>query len=191
MIRERRAEMSDEMILRYCSPTLAGMKTGSLFNCPCSDRQKMMCAVKGLNQKLVPKGVRIIPLRTTEEKMLLYLYRPEKLKADLSECGALRLLRNYGYPVECIGKCVVQLGKRLCEQKDFPHEIGLFLGYPLEDVQGFIENHAEGYKCAGCWKVYGDEAYAKQEFLRYQICTDFYFSLWKQGETIENLTVSG
>lgn len=48
--------------------------------------------------------------------------------------------------------------------KDFPHEIGLFLGYPLEDVQGFIENRAEGYKCVGCWKVYGDEEYAKQEF---------------------------
>lgn len=93
--------------------------------------------------------------------------------------------------MECTGKCVVQLGKRLCEQKDFPHEIGLFLGYPLEDVQGFIEHHAEGYKCVGCWKVYGDEEHARREFRRYQKCTDAYCYLWRQGESLEDLTVSG
>lgn len=183
--------MSDEMILRHCSPTLAGMKTGSLFNCPCPDRKKLMCAVKTLNQKLVPKGVRVIPLRMAGDKMLLYIYRPKKLKEDLAVSGTARLLEEYGYSVECTGKCVVQLGKRLCEQKEFPHEIGLFLGYPLEDVQGFIENRAEGYKCAGCWKVYGDAETAKKEFRRYQKCTDIYCALLRQGETIENLTVSG
>lgn len=182
--------MSEEMILRHCSPTLAGMKTGSLFNCPCPDRQKLLCAVKELNRKLVPKGVRVIPLRTTKNKMLLYIYRPQKLKDDLSVSGAARLLQKYGYSVECTGKCVVQLGKRLCEQKDFPHEIGLFLGYPLEDVQGFIEHHAEGYKCVGCWKVYGDEEHARREFRRYQKCTDAYCYLWRQGESLEDLTVS-
>ena len=123
--------MSEEMILRHCSPTLAGMKTGSLFNCPCPDRQKLLCAVKELNRKLVPKGVRVIPLRTAKNKMLLYIYRPQKLKDDLSVSRAARLLQKYGYSVECTGKCVVQLGKRLCEQKDFPHEIGLFLGLSL------------------------------------------------------------
>ena len=44
-------------------------------------------------------------------------------------------------------------------------------------MQGFIENRAEGYKCVGCWKVYGDEEYAKQQFLRYQNCTDCYCSV--------------
>ena len=97
--------MSEEMILRHCSPTLAGMKTGSLFNCPCPDRQKLLCAVKELNRKLVPKGVRVIPLRTTKNKMLLYIYRPQKLKDDLSVSGAARLLQKYGYSVECTGKC--------------------------------------------------------------------------------------
>lgn len=111
--------MSEEMILRHCSPTLAGMKTGSLFNCPCPDRQKLLCAVKELNRKLVPKGVRVIPLRTTKNKMFLYIFRPQKLKDDLSVSGAARLLQKYGYSVECTGKCVVQLGKRLCEQKRF------------------------------------------------------------------------
>ena len=182
--------MSEEMILRHCSPTLAGMKTGSLFNCPCPDRQKLLCAVKELNRKLVPKGVRVIPLRTTKNKMLLYIYRPQKLKDDLSVSGTARLLQKYGYSVECTGKCVVQLGKRLCEQKEFPHEIGLFLGYPLEDVQGFIENRAEGYKCVGCWKVYGDEQTAMNLFEEYRKCTEICYRKWKNGADVEQLTVS-
>ena len=183
--------MSEEMILRHCSPTLAGMKTGSLFNCPCPDRQKLLCAVKELNRKLVPKGVRVIPLRTTKNKMLLYIYRPQKLKDDLSVSGAARLLQKYGYSVECTGKCVVQLGKRLCEQKDFPHEIGLFLGYPLEDVQGFIEHHAEGYKCVGCWKVYGDEESAKKTFRQYKACTEVYCNRMRMGASLRELIVAG
>ena len=36
-----------------------------------------------------------------------------------------------------------RLIKRLNEDAEFPHEIGLFPGYPPEDVRGFIENRAE------------------------------------------------
>ena len=173
--------MSEEIILRHCSPTLAGMKTGSLFNCPCPDRQKLLCAVKELNRKLVPKGVRVIPLRTTKNKMLLYIYRPQKLKDDLSVSGAARLLQKYGYSVECTGKCVVQLGKRLCEQKDFPHEIGLFLGYPLEDVQGFIEHHGRDCLCSGYWKVYENEEKARETFRLYARVKQIAMDMVKQG----------
>lgn len=34
--------------------------------------------------------------------------------------------------------CIDHLKKRLFTHDGFPHEIGAFLGYPLEDVRGFI-----------------------------------------------------
>ena len=40
--------------------------------------------------------------------------------------------------------------------------MGLLLSYPPEDVKGFIDHRAGGFKCAGLWKVYGDEAAAKR-----------------------------
>ena len=43
------------------------------------------------------------------------------------------------------------------ESGEFPHEVGLFLSYPPEDVKGFIDHRANDFKCAGLWKVYGDE----------------------------------
>ena len=68
--------------------------------------------------------------------------------------------------------------------------IGLFLGYPPEDVCGFIENKADACKCVGCWKVYGDEDAAKKLFAKYKKCTDVYCTLFANGRSIERLTVA-
>lgn len=181
--------MSDEMIIRHCSPTLAGLKTGNLFVCPYSNKQELIGAVRSLNRRLVPKGVRVIPLRMSAGKVLLYIYRPGMLKNDLTAEEAADILDEYGYSADDPGKCVARLSCRLCEYEEFPHEIGFFLGYPPEDVRGFIENRAGGYKCDGCWKVYGDEESAKRKFQKYKKCTDVYCSQWENGKSIERLTV--
>ena len=69
-------------------------------------------------------------------------------------------------------------------------EIGLFLGYPPEDVEGFIENSHE-CKMSGFWKVYGDVHSAELLFNKYKKCTKVYCEQWKNGKTIERLTVKG
>ena len=75
--------------------------------------------------------------------------------------------------------------------RTFPHEIGLFLSYPPEDVKGFVDNRARSYKCAGLWKVYSDEARARRLFTRFKRCTDTYCKLWQAGATIDQLAVAG
>ena len=64
---------------------------------------------------------------------------------------------------------MAQLQTRLREQGGFPHEIGLFLGYPLGDVAGFIRNRGKNCKCSGCWKVYCNELEAQKRFARYKV----------------------
>ena len=46
--------------------------------------------------------------------------------------------------------------------------MGLLLSYPPEDVKGFIDHRAGGFKCAGLWKVYGDEEKARSLFAKYK-----------------------
>lgn len=58
--------MSEEMVVRQCAPTLAGIKTGSLFPCPCTDRDALLDEVRQLNRRLSPKGLCLLPLRFTE-----------------------------------------------------------------------------------------------------------------------------
>lgn len=183
--------MSDEFIIRHSSPTLAGLKTGSLFNCPYKDKEELLLSLRSLNRRLVPKGVRVIPLKLFDDKVLLYIYRPSRLEQDLAERETAEWLVEYGYAVDKPGKCVVQLIRRMCDSDIFPHEIGLFLSYPLEDVCGFINRSGEGCKCTGYWKVYGDEQKARRQFAEYRKCTNIYCAQAAKGRSIEQLTVTG
>ena len=182
--------MSDDHLIRHCAPTLAGIKTGSLFTCPFVSRQSVLDSIRQMNKRLQSKGLRIIPLRFSDDKALIYLYRPKRLSADLNDSAAAQLLQRQGYNTGTCEKCIVQLVRRLRQQKEFPHEIGLFLGYPVADVYGFIENNACNCKCVGCWKVYGDAAQAERRFAQYRKCHCVYQRLWDEGRSVLQLTVA-
>ena len=89
-------------------------------------------------------------------------------------------------------EALVHLIERLSELEDggFPHEIGIFLDYPLGDVIGFIENAGRNFKCSGCWKVYCNECEAVKLFAKYKKCRDVYVRLWQQGRSVMQLTVA-
>lgn len=183
--------MFEDRIIRNCAPTLAGLKTGCVFACPYESREALMGFIRGQNRKLVPKGLRLLPLRFSETRALIYLYRPKALRRDLTQSRAAGLLTRQGYEPGNCERCIVQLIRRLREREEFPHEIGLFLGYPPEDVQGYMENNACNCKCVGCWKVYGDEAAARKRFALYKKCTRVYCDQWAKGKAIERLAVAG
>ena len=119
--------MSEDLLIRHCSPTLAGIKTGNLFSCVCPCRKELTRLVSGLNKKLVPMGIRILPLRVCQGRALIYVYRPHALENDLMDHQARELLLRYGYTPENLNACVMHLIRRLQSEKEFPHEIGLFL----------------------------------------------------------------
>ena len=182
--------MSEEYVVRQCAPTLAGIKTGSLFPCPYQSRQALMSEIRALNRRLSPKGLILLPVRYLDGKALLYLARPRNLRQDLKHRLAAQVLEQAGYSCSKSEQCVVRLIRRLKENEDFPHEIGLFLSYPPEDVKGFIDNRACNFKCSGLWKVYGDEARAQAMFARFRKCTEIYCKLWQEGSSIEQLAVA-
>ena len=182
--------MSDEMIVRQCAPTLAGIKTGSLFPCPYESRTQLMDEIRAMNHMLVPKGLCMLPVRYEGGSALLYVYRPGRLQQDLQNDLAQRLLQKAGYSRGGSALCVSQLVQRLRRQEDFPHEVGLFLSYPPEDVKGFIDHRANDFKCAGLWKVYGDEEKARSLFEKYRKCTEIYCALWQSGLKLEQLAVA-
>ena len=183
--------MSEDLLIRHCSPTLAGIKTGNLFSCACSSREELTKDLCRLNRKLVPRGIRVLPLRVRKGRALIYAYRPNALEIDLTDLRARELLAAYGYTPEKPDCCVVQLMRRLQSAGEFPHEIGLFLSYLPEDVLGFICDGACNHKCVGCWKVYGDEQTARNIFEKYEMCSKIYSRQWQQGKSIEQLTVAG
>ena len=88
--------MSEEILIRQGAPTLAGIKTGSLFSFPCEDHEALMTDIRRLNRRLSPKGLCLLPIRFLAGQALLYLYRPAELRRDLRDAQASELLRRAG-----------------------------------------------------------------------------------------------
>lgn len=163
--------MSEENFVFHCAPTLAGIKSGSLFTCSYSCRRQVEAELRALNRRLVSRGLRVVALRYMEKKVLVYVYRPRGLTEELSRGEARSILQGAGYTPADGDRSVVQLARKMARGGDFPHEIGLFLSYPPEDVKGFMENSGRDCKCVGTWKVYGDVDAARKRFREYKNCT--------------------
>ncbi len=188
---EFRQSKLSEKIVKHCSPTLAGLKSGNIFSTSCENYQDMLCEIRSLNRRLAGKGVKIIPLRYSGGRCLLYVFRPTALRCDLADEQACKILRDSGYESCRPGQCIGRLLKRLKSSEQFPHEIGLFLGYPPEDVCGYIKNKGKRSKCTGHWKVYGDENFALAKFESYKRCTRIFCKMAALGHAIEELAVVG
>lgn len=182
---------SYEMILvEQCAPTLMGVKPASLFRCQEDGKTPAREIAARWNREFSPFGITVRTLKICPHTgaCLVYLYRDGWLHQILEEAENRAFLIQRGYQVEagCDG-LLEQLSERLCLEKEFPHEIGVFLGYPLEDVVGFIKNRGQNYTCCGCWKAYGDPQAAQRRFDQYRRCTAICKDRLRQGALITQL----
>ena len=151
--------MSENLIIKHCAPTLAGLKTGNLFTAAYETKEQLDKEIAHLNERLACRGIRVVRLRARMGRALIYIYRPAKLAGDLDRREAREILAQFGYTEA--GKtteCINRLSQRICSCSDFPHEIGLFLGYPTEDVKDSSNaadrtvRHADIGKCTGMYR---------------------------------------
>lgn len=182
--------MLERHLIEHCSPTLALLKTASLFSIACADEERLQLGLEEWNAQFYCKGVELLVLRSQGGKALVYVCRKSRLEQDLSAPGVPAFLAAYGYGRADAEYALSRLKERLAESSGFPHEIGLFLGYPLGDVIGFIENAGQNSKCCGCWKVYCNECEARRAFACFDKCRDVYRRLWSQGRSVLQLTVA-
>lgn len=183
----------EAVLVEQCAPTLAGIKPASLFRCQTGGPEAVRRAAAHWGRELAPFGIAIRVLKTCPQTgaCLICLYRAGWLRRILAEPSHRAFLQRLGYRTDrgC-GGLLEQLSDRLCLERAFPHEIGLFLGYPLEDVVGFMENRGRNYTCCGFWKVYGDPAAAQRQFARYRRCTEVYSRHFRQGVPITRLVAA-
>lgn len=177
-------------LIRHCSPTLASLKTANLFCCSYRTEGELQENMDYWNEKMSDKGIRMFVLRKSSGRALIYVCRIYNLEKELRQPQMEEFLRNYGYEYSNVTDAIKHLQARLKESDGFPHEIGAFLGYPLEDVIGFIDNAGKKFVCSGVWKVYGNKDEAEKTFCKYKKCTDVYIRLWNEGKSIGRLTVA-
>lgn len=180
----------EQSLIDHCAPTLASLKTGSLFSFLAPATQELRSEIHALNRFLIPKGLRLCLLKALPGRSLCYLYRESHLTAALSKKENALFLSSCGYDRLDTKSALQTLTERLADGDSFPHEIGLFLGYPLGDVLGFIEHKGKNCLCCGLWKSYTDPCAAQKCFARCAKCTAVYSRLYKSGRPLSKLTVA-
>lgn len=94
-------------------------------------------------------------------------------------------LLQKGYPVYRGGDALLaELLHRLASWDVFPHEVGLFPGYPLEDVIAFEQYAGTGYAYSGYWKTYGNVSAARAQAALYRDCSSACGEWLKKGYSV-------
>ena len=124
-------------------------------------------------------------------RALVYIYRPDKLESDLESPVSEAILESSGYKKGSAFMRLAELVKRLRANDDFPHETGLFLGCPPDDVRCFMCGKRSECRCVGCWRAYSNEKEAEKTFARFKKCTDVYCRKLREGSSLSKLTVKG
>ncbi|SEL09907.1 DUF3793 family protein [Ruminococcus albus] len=174
----------ENVLAFHAAPTLMGMKCGSLPTLSPQeydiDELSQLFAEGYFGSRI---GARFVS--RCSHRTLIYVYDRRLLDKTLSDNSVRELLAEYGYDVSWDSE---QCLDRLCERltnSDFPHEIGVFLGYPLEDVKGFITNCGQRCKLCGMWKVYSDVERAKELFECYRQCRTKLCQELAQGRSLQ------
>jgi len=152
----------ERRILDQCAPALTGVKSGSLLKVDkmvCNDTLELLSSFG--NQDVGTKY--LCPCGSSS---LILVYRRSMLRETLDDKETAEFLAEMGY-TGSMYDMLDRLSQRMC--KEIQHELGIFLGYPLCDVKGFMDNRGKDYLLSGYWKVYGDTKKAKKLFARIKV----------------------
>ncbi len=180
----------EESLIRNAAPTLAGIKTANLYNFRFKNLRDCIESIHRMNKRLNQKGIYIKLMKNVKDFYLLYVYRKSKLEERIADSEVHTFLQNYGYKDSGnLASYIEKLKERINTEPCFPHEIGVFLGYPIEDVRDFIEKKGEGCAYCGEWKVYHDVPAAISFFCKLKKCRDVYARVYEDGRNIYDMTV--
>lgn len=183
----------ETVLIERCAPTLAGVKPASLFRYRAKDSHALRPTVAPWTEILARHGLTLRLMRECPRtgSLLFYLYREGWVARIVSREESRRFLERMGYPPRApLDDLLLGLSARICPEEAFPHEIGLFLGYPLCDVIGFMEHKGRNYTHSGPWKAYGDAAEAQKRFAMLKKCSAVYKRKYESGTPISRLIVA-
>lgn len=151
-------------LILQCAPFLKGIKIACILNITEENSRELYEILEGT-------GIKFKILTRNLGKCLVFLYRRESFSRYLKRTDVREFLGSYGYENVEPEKMLERLSKRVCQYSDgeicFPHEIGAFLDYPIDDVKCFIEKDGKDSLFSGYWKVYNNPGRAKMIFWAY------------------------
>ncbi len=156
-------------LIEHLAPVIFGVKPSEIlsyrkFDC---DRCQKLCHIEQAFKNA--KNIKLRRIHQDNDEIKIFFYNPKALKAHLEKPKAAICLKKFGYPIDedieiQIDDLVGRIEKGLC-----PHEIGVFLGYPIKDVLGYLGWSSLSHTKTRCWKIYGD-SYESDKLYEQIIC---------------------
>lgn len=165
IIKEMDAHSVPLQLALQCAPVISGIKISNLLTIPVKNLKELSAVLKKteLSFRILYPG---------RERLVILIYREAELREYLERDEVREFIYSCGYETSDISKIFPIFVKRYMRymelKRDFPHELGLLLGYPIEDVEGFIENHGKNFLHSGYWKVYKDAEHKIRLFKNYE-----------------------
>lgn len=161
-------------VATQCGPVLKGVKISNLIRVRPGEGQE-------IRKKLENSGIICVSLYQDREMEVLFLYRYLQLEQHLRQPAVWQFLQKYGYEAwdvaSVLGRLRARYRQYAADGGEFPHELGVLLEYPVEDVEGFIQNRGENCLVSRYWKVYGNRQQAERTFRLYDAAKEQ--ALWE------------
>lgn len=180
----------DYIIGYHCAPTLRNRKAANLVSIPRTMEAEMHRVLLNYNEIYNQVGLYFYELCRCKVRKLLLVFRWDKLNSYVHNPLVIQFLEQFGYHSRMsLWDMLHYLRTRIESLDDFPHEIGIFLGYPLADVRAFIATQGNGYRLCGEWKVYTREEAAKRAFHCFKVCREYCHTQLSNGQSFDSLVV--
>jgi len=174
-------------ICNQCAPVMLNIKPAATLTLTFSES-------KSLREYLSDIDILFCPLASKGNYITWFIYKEKLLTKTLNKADVRYILEELGYQTQALKHCLNCLRERFTnchrEKQEFPHELGLFLDYPAEDVIGFVMNKGKDCRYCGYWKVYSDVEKAKKIFHRYDLAKDILLNEVNQGKTMRQAVAS-
>lgn len=178
----------DYLLLYHCAPTLYKKKAANLFSVGNITAEKLDALSSSYARMLSPLGLNVYVLCECDNNALFYVYNKELLARQLASPSVRNFMAKYGYlGLNNLEEVISHLKERISFCREFPHEIGIMLGYPLDDVIGFITHKGKNFLYSGCWKVYGNKEIAVETFKVFEQCRNDACEKFSRGLSVSDI----
>jgi hypothetical protein len=176
-------EMNTQMALQ-CAPVIMDIKISNLLIVDIEEKERV-------KETFCETAISFYILYMSDRKVVFLIYDREKFVGYLRRRENQRLLRILGYHEGDPVSILMELSKRyqgyMQNIREFPHELGIMLGYPVEDVMGFIVNRGQNPLFTGYWKVYDNPWEKLLVFEQYRRARELVIRLVAQGISVKQL----
>lgn len=194
------------LLAGYCMPTLLKMKPASMLRINKKNEKNILRLLDRIETEIRQSGCSYECLFEDSEVLILLIYNAELINRIILNRDNELFLKQWGYDFyeNSINRVLGSLKIRLeayyhrnstdwkpvswkLQQADFPHEIGIILGYPLHDVEDFIKYRGKNYILCGYWKVYHNEGEAARIFADYRRVKEYALCMLRKGKTLKEI----